>query len=181
MASPRPEAARPWNVILPVIVVATAGSIVVGYLGLAGILGGTIPGERLPAATACEGKDRLGFFHFIFVAGIGGGYTFNGTTPGPCVEVVVNSHINVTFEVSSQSSANHSWVLIPAGAPSNAPAAFPGAGFNSTAAPLGIAPGTQTSFSFQVTRAGAFQYICEVPGHRDLGMYGSFTVTATPG
>ena len=176
----------PWGIILPVLLVAVVASVAVGYFGLTGQLGGTIPGEKMPASggpspTACEGHDGFGSFHFILVAGVSGGYNFNGTSPGPCVAVVVGSSVTVTFEVSPQAGVNHSWVLVPAGASASSPPAFPGAGFSGAVAFVGIAPGTEMNFSFQVSSVGSYQYICEVAGHRDLGMIGWFNVTTSSG
>ena len=174
---------RPWGFVVPVITVAAAAAVVVAYLGLTGTIGGTIPGTRSAPSgggsslASCEGKDRFGAFHFTFIAGVGGGYNFNGTQPGPCVAVQVNSSVNVTFQVSVASPVNHSWVLIPAGASSASLPAFPGAGYNTSLRTTGIPPGAQANFSFQVTRLGLFQYICEVPGHEALGMVGWFNVT----
>ena len=41
-----------------------------------------------------------------------------------------------------------------------------------------IAPGGSGTVTFTVTQAGNFYYICPLPGHTDLGMYGSVTVTS---
>lgn len=183
-SSPTPSAAQPWRFIIVVIVVAVAISFAVGYFGLTGQLGGTIPGTRTghagpPPPPSCEGGGKLGTFHFIFVAGVGGGFNFNGSQPGPCVLIANGSWVNVTFVNSPAATANHSWVLIPAGAGASALPAFPGAGFNNSTRTNGIPPGAEANFTFHANVTGAYQYICEVPGHEALGMLGWFNVTAS--
>src|SRR5690554_5746046 len=41
-----------------------------------------------------------------------------------------------------------------------------------------MGPGTETRVVFEVTEAGEFQYICNLPGHFEGGMYGAFIVEA---
>ena len=136
-----------------------------------------------PSPTACEGADGLGTFHFLFIGGepsVNSGINFNGSIPGPCVLVANGSHVFVTFQVSPQSPLNHSWVLIPANGTATSLPAFPGAGFSNSTRFTGLAPGSQAEFSFWTNTTGSYRYICEVPGHYDLGMFGFFNVSAHP-
>ncbi|MCI4327450.1 MAG: plastocyanin/azurin family copper-binding protein [Thermoplasmata archaeon] len=160
------------------------------YLGLAGDLGSGIPGAHTgsgpsPAPTglaACEGRDRMGNFTFSFVAGLGGTYTFNATSPGPCVAVVAGSSITVRFYVAGDAGSNHTWVLVNASNASKAMStpAFAGAGMTGAERFMGIAPGNMTTFHFVAGVAGTYQYICEMPGHYAAGMWGWFNVTTAP-
>ncbi len=40
-----------------------------------------------------------------------------------------------------------------------------------------IPPGGSGSVTFKVTQAGTYNYICQVPGHVDLGMYGTVVIS----
>ncbi len=140
---------------------------------------GQPPSSTRNPGSGCEGGGGTGPFHFVFVGGVGGRLDFNGTVPGPCVLVANGSHVQVTFEVALDAGVNHSWVLVPALASDSALPAFPGAGFSGPSRFVGIAPGAEANFSFQVTQAGSYRYVCEVPGHAEAGMYGWFNVTGT--
>jgi plastocyanin len=174
--------------ILGVFVISAVIGGAVLALGLAGSFPGYIPGSHLgtgnhPASiTACEGADQKGNFTFSFVAGRNGGLWFNGTRPGPCVAVAVGSSITVQFSVAANAGTNHSWVLVNASNASTALStpAIRGAGLTGAQRFLGIAPGANATFRFNVTVAASYQYICEMPGHYAAGMWGWFNVTATP-
>ncbi len=180
-SSPGTAPKTPWRFIVIAVVVTAVLAALIGYLGVTGQLGGVIPGTSHPGSvtpTHCEGNAGAGPFHFTFVAGVRGGYNFNGTVPGPCVLVLVGSHITVTFENSPDAGLSHSWVLIPAGGTATSYPAFPGAGFANATSYLGIPPGASATFTFTAALAGSYQYICEVAGHFDAGMHGWFNVTA---
>ncbi len=180
--SARTAPRTPWRFIVVAVVAAAAIAAVIGYLGVTGQLGGVIPGTSHTGSgtpARCEGNVGAGPFHFTFVSGVHGGYNFNGTVPGPCVLVLVESNITVTFENSPDAGLAHSWVLIPAGGTATSLPAFPGAGFANATRFSGIPPGARATFTFTASSAGSYQYICEVTGHYDLGMHGWFNVTAT--
>ncbi len=42
-----------------------------------------------------------------------------------------------------------------------------------------LAPGKTTDLIWQFTKSGKFQYVCLIAGHREAGMQGSVTVTAS--
>ncbi len=180
----------PFFVIL--VVVAVVGASVLGYLGITGKIGtgvvGTYPGNvAAPAPLDCEGRGALGTFNLSFVAGAGtanSGLNFNGSSPGPCVQVAQGSTVNVAFSVAASAGTNHSWVLVAyTGNSTNASGlpTFAGAGFSNGARFTGIAPGSPAvRFHFVVDRPGTFQYISEVPGEYAHGMYGWFYVNAAP-
>ncbi|MCI4357100.1 MAG: hypothetical protein L3K18_08200 [Thermoplasmata archaeon] len=187
---PQPPPTRATGFIVGLFVFSLLIGVVVLYLGLSGGLGGPIPGTHPgngisgpPSPTSCEGKDKLGNFTFSFVAGIRGSFSYNGSHPGPCVAVVVGSHVTVKFSVAEDAGQNHTWVLVNASNASTALSqpAFPGAGFSGPQRFVGIAPGEAKTFQFNATTVGAYQYICEVSGHYDVGMWGWFNVTAPGG
>ncbi|MBO8142425.1 MAG: cupredoxin domain-containing protein [Firmicutes bacterium] len=39
-----------------------------------------------------------------------------------------------------------------------------------------VAPGQEATLEFQARRAGSIQFVCTVPGHRELGMVGTLQV-----
>jgi FtsP/CotA-like multicopper oxidase with cupredoxin domain len=192
MALPADSAApaSPTAFIVGAFVLSAILGGAVLYLGLAGDLGSGIPGAHTgsgptPAPTglaACEGRDRMGTFTFSFVAGLDGKFTFNGTSPGPCVAVIVGSNITVRLSVAADAGTNHTWVLVNASNASTAMStpAFAGAGMTGAERFMGIAPGNSTTFHFVASVAGTYQYICEMTGHYAAGMWGWFNVTSGP-
>jgi plastocyanin len=180
--NPSPPPSRPWRFLIAVIVLSTLVSAAIGYLGATGKIGGAIPGSTLGSGSSappinCQGGTTVRSYFFEFIAGIDGSLSFNHTTPGPCVRIPAGSSVNVTFQVDPTSNANHSWVLVPNGGAKTLPV-FPGAGFSNDTRTTGIAPGSSAEFTFVVSTAGTYEYICEVDDHSKLGMYGYFYVTA---
>jgi sulfocyanin SoxE-like protein len=175
------DSSRSGAFIVISVVAAVGLSAVVGYLGLAGFLGGQIPGTYHgtggTSTPHCEGSNVKGNYSFQFVAGLRGTLTFNGSVPGPCVRVGVMSQVTVTLAVATDAGSNHSWVLVASSALPNALPAFSGVGFSNATRFSGVAPGQTVVFHFQATSAGAYRYLCEVPGHADAGMWGSFNVS----
>lgn len=172
----------PTRLILVLFVVGTLLAIAVGYLGNANLLGGSIPGTYAGhggTTAACEGSNRTGDYRFLLIAGEKGSISYNGTTPGPCLEVGNGSAVVVTLRVDPASGNNHGWDLIPSSGPVNVSPVFPGAGLAGSARWEGIAPGTEENFSFNATLAGTYRYVCEVDDHASLGMNGTFTVAPT--
>jgi hypothetical protein len=170
---------EPTRLIIILFVVGTLLAIAIGYLGNANRLGGSIPGTYAGhggTAPACEGSNRTGAYHFLLIAGEKGSISYNGSTPGPCLEVGIGSAVVVTLRVDPASGNNHGWDLIPSAGPVNVSPVFPGAGLTGSARWTGIAPGTEQNFSFNATIAGTYRYVCEVDDHASLGMNGTFTV-----
>ncbi len=93
------------------------------------------------------------------------------TSPGPTLHFQVSDIVNVT--VYNVGILPHAWALTDA-PQTNANVLF-NAEIGSAESPL--APGTNGSVAFQVTQAGDFFYICPVPGHAELGMWGNVTIT----
>ncbi|HEV2449040.1 MAG TPA: multicopper oxidase domain-containing protein [Thermoplasmata archaeon] len=171
----------PRRLIAVLFVVGTVMAILVGYLGETGRIGGPIPGTYPNAgggAPACQGSNRTGSYHFVLIAGERGSYTFNGTSPGPCLVVGLNSQVQITFRVDPNAMMNHSFDIIPAAGLANATPVFSGAGFTGPARFSGLAPGSELNFTFTASTAGSYRYICEMSGHYALGMYGLFSVAA---
>ena len=188
-AAPPVPISRTSAFIVGIFVISSVIGAIVLYAGASGAWGGEIPGTYHGAPpgpphplTSCEGKDRKGTFSFSFVGGVGGGYNFNGTHPGPCVAVVVGSTITVNFSVAADAGTTHTWVLVNAANASTALATpvFPGAGFTGASRFMGIGPSAYMVFHFNATAAGSYQYICEMTGHYAGGMWGWFNVTALP-
>lgn len=179
--APSPAHEDPRRLIVVLFVVGTVMAILVGYLGETGRIGGPIPGTYSGsggAAATCEGHNTTGSYHFVLIAGERATYTFNGTSPGPCLLVGLNSQVEITFRVDPNATVNHSFDIVPATGPTNVTPVFPGAGLTGPQRFAGLPPGSERNFTFQATAAGAYRYVCEVSGHFDLGMFGSFTVAA---
>jgi FtsP/CotA-like multicopper oxidase with cupredoxin domain len=170
----------PRNLLVVLFVAGAICAGAVGYLGATDRIGGTIPGTYPGngSAPTCEGRSAVGTYSFTFVAGIAGRLNFNGSVPGPCAIVGAGSNVTVTLTIATDAGTNHSWDLIPASGPTNVSPVFPGAGFVGASRFVGIAPGTSETFHFTATTAGAYRYVCEMPGHAAAGMYGSFTVVS---
>jgi nitrite reductase (NO-forming) len=93
------------------------------------------------------------------------------TSPGPQLTFKVGDTVKVTL-VNSSPTVPHNWAIVNAQS-STAPVQF-NAQIQSASNP--VAPGGSASVTFTVTQAGSFYYICQVPGHVALGMYGTVTV-----
>ncbi len=99
------------------------------------------------------------------------GNSQNGlTSPGPTLTFKVGDVVKVT--VNNVGTLPHNWAIVTDKAtPSSV--VF-NAQIQSGSNP--ILPGSSGSVTFKVDKAGSYSYICQVPGHVDLGMYGSVTV-----
>jgi len=190
--STRHQEVRPWRLIVALFVAGGVIGGTIAVLGANGTLHGTIPGSPSGSggtggggvtappprgSSQCQGSAAAKAYHFVLIAGIANTFTFNDTVPGPCFVVGAGSNVSVTFEVSSQSGANHSWVLLPANGSTHGPPVFPGAGIANATRFSGLPPGSVTVFQFRAATAGSYKYVCEVDGHADLGMYGWFNVS----
>jgi len=92
------------------------------------------------------------------------------TSPGPTLTFKVGDVVNMT--VFNVGTMPHNWALVTTNQTS-APVLF-GAQIDSGSVPLQM---NQTgSVVFRVTKSGNFDYICQVPGHVQLGMWGSVVI-----
>ncbi len=128
------------------------------------------PGQKLPPPSP--------YVHLYVQAGVGGGLNFNGTSPGPTLKAPLNDWVWLTFSVASDAGVQHSWVLVQSSvAKVSAPDYTPVFANASTPNPTAGSPiGATVNVVFKATTAGDYMYICEVPGHFEAGMYGSFIV-----
>jgi plastocyanin len=104
--------------------------------------------------------------------------TFNGSSPGPFVEIALHSLVTVHFSIAASARKNASWALIPAHGNASSAPVFPGAGSDAMNRSRGIAPGENETFHFLASETGSFWYVSEVPGELQAGMYGWFNVTS---
>ena len=92
------------------------------------------------------------------------------TSPGPTLNFTVGDVVNMT--VFNAGTMPHNWALTSSNATS-ATVLF-GAKIDSGNVPI---PVNETgSVVFKVTQSGNYYYICQVPGHADLGMWGNVVV-----
>ncbi len=161
-------------------------TVVVGYLGVVGALGGGIAGTRsggvgpTPPLSSCQGHGALGHFDFSIVADARGARSFNATSPGPCFAVAAGSTVSMNFSVAPGTNHTESWALIPSTGPVGQPPAFAGAGWSNSTATTGIPQGANYTFHFAATTPGSYRYVSQVPGDAELGLWGPFNVTASP-
>lgn len=93
------------------------------------------------------------------------------TSPGPTLNFTVGQIVNMT--VYNVGTMGHNWALTALNA-TNAKVLF-GAQIDTGDLPI---PVNETgSVVFKVTQAGNFYYICQVPGHVDLGMWGNVVIS----
>ncbi len=184
-SGPARNPSRPGRIFVPVIFAIGFVLVgIVGFLGLGGHLQTTIPGNATapPVApvplTSCQGHAAAGSFHFLIVAGLKGGFTFNGSSPGPCFAVAAGSSVSVTLVVSDQTNQFFGWVLINATGPTDQEPAFPNSGESGAARFTGIAPGQNVTFSFTAGSPGEYRYVSEVSHDASVGRWGGFNVTA---
>jgi uncharacterized cupredoxin-like copper-binding protein len=92
------------------------------------------------------------------------------TSPGPTLTFKVGDVVNMTL--FNAGTMPHNWALVTTNQTS-ASVLF-GAQIASGSVPLQV---NQTgSVIFRVTKSGNFNYICQVPGHVQLGMWGSVVI-----
>ena len=92
-------------------------------------------------------------------------------SPGPTLNFTVGEIVNMT--VYNVGTMEHNWALTNTNA-TDAKVLF-GAQIDSVSAPIPV-NGTG-SVVFKVTQSGNFYYICQIPGHVQLGMWGNVVVT----
>jgi plastocyanin len=101
----------------------------------------------------------------------GFGYSSNNlVSPGPTLTFKVGDIVNVT--VTDVGQLPHNWAIVSTNQTS-APVEF-NAQIRSGSNPL--QHGESDSVVFTLTKAGDFYYVCQVPGHVDLGMWGKVVV-----
>jgi plastocyanin len=96
------------------------------------------------------------------------------TSPGPQLNFTVGDVVSITVFNAGNSLSPHNWAIVDAKS-DTAPVVF-GAQVGSGSNPL--SPGASASTKFTVNQAGNFYYVCQVPGHVELGMWGTVVVTA---
>lgn len=99
------------------------------------------------------------------------------TSPGPQLNFTVGDVVKITVYNIANSSSSHNWAIV------NAKSGTATVLFNAQigSASSAIAPGSSGTVTFKVDTAGTFYYVCQVPGHVDLGMWGTVLVTAASG
>ncbi|HLN65072.1 MAG TPA: cupredoxin domain-containing protein [Symbiobacteriaceae bacterium] len=103
--------------------------------------------------TACGGGG--GAAHKLeVVAGENGAMTFNPAT----LSVKKGEKVEVTL-VNKDSAQNHSFLVTDLNVKSKQ-----------------VAPGQKEVITFDASKAGEFEFHCDVPGHKDGGMVGKITV-----
>jgi plastocyanin len=88
------------------------------------------------------------------------------SNPSPTLNLTVGVPVNLTFIVVG--NVPHAF-KITAEKTMNSPALF-GSEAGTSSSP--ILPGNQVTITFTPTEAGDFYYVCPVPGHIELGMWG---------
>ncbi len=91
-------------------------------------------------------------------------------SPGPTLHLKAGT--TYTMTVHNAGKIPHSWEIVSTKATSNSP--LFGAGINISSY---IPPGTSASVTFTPDKAGNYYYVCTVPGHISLGMWGNVVVS----
>ncbi len=96
----------------------------------------------------------------------------NLTSPGPALNFKVGDIVKIT--VNNVGTLAHNWAIVTDKSSPNSVLfnAQIGSGSNP------ISPGSSGSVTFKVSQSGNFNYICQVPGHVDLGMYGNVGISS---
>lgn len=138
---------------------------VVVLLGIVVIPGVTITTSTSPnlTITLYEGEVSTSLYGF--------GYTANDlVSPGPTLTFKVGDIVNVT--VTDAGQLPHNWAIVSTNQTS-APVHF-NAQIRSASSPL--QHGESDSVVFTASTSGDFYYICQVPSHVELGMWGKVVV-----
>jgi plastocyanin len=94
------------------------------------------------------------------------------TSPGPTLNLVEGT--SYTMTVNNVDTMPHSWEIVSSKATSTSP--LWGAGIDISSY---IPSGGSGSVTFTPTQTGNFYYVCTVPGHIALGMWGNVKVTSS--
>lgn len=150
-----------------------AGTIIV-VAAAAIVLGATFFFQRAPRGTKIElmiigGETR---------EGEKGGFAILGEdiiSPGPTIQVKKGDQVTITFRnvhgTYSRERVSHNFVVV-AEIKHFPEATEPLWGAKTDT----VQAGKSTSVTFIPDTAGEFFYVCDVPGHTEMGMYGSFIV-----
>jgi uncharacterized cupredoxin-like copper-binding protein len=92
------------------------------------------------------------------------------TSPGPTLTFTVGDVVNMT--VFNAGTMPHNWALVDSNSTSGK--VLFGAKIDSGSVPIPV--NESASVVFRVTQAGNYFYICQVPGHVQLGMWGNVVV-----
>ena len=95
----------------------------------------------------------------------------NLTSPGPTISFSSSDVVNITF--INAGTMSHAFVVTDA--PKSTGNILFGAEIGSSTNPL--SPGGKGTIIFQPSGAGNRYYICPVPGHAELGMWGNINIT----
>jgi uncharacterized cupredoxin-like copper-binding protein len=150
------------------LAIGSASLIVLILLSVA-VFPGVMPSAPTPNVnvTLYEGEISLNANSTLY----GFGYAANNlTSPGPTLTFNMSSIVNMT--VINVGQMSHNWALVSSNQTS-APVLFH-AQIQSENNPL--LPNQTGSVVFTVSQTGDFYYICQVPGHVSLGMWGKVTV-----
>ena len=98
--------------------------------------------------------------------------------------IVVPRGATVTVElVNADPDMSHNWALVSGSGPFPYMSMMAGPAFaGASAAPLGDPTSAglpSETLSFTASTAGTYTYLCQVPGHAEQGMYGTFEVTGS--
>jgi uncharacterized cupredoxin-like copper-binding protein len=96
----------------------------------------------------------------------------NLTSPGPTLNFTAGQTVNLTLV--NVGKVGHGWALTDQ-PQTNATVLFNATIANATTP---LAPNATGSVNFTIANAGTYYYICPVPGHVALGMWGMVNVTA---
>jgi plastocyanin len=122
---------------------------------------GTPTALTLYAGSVTSGSGTYGY----------GNSSSNIVSPGPTLTLKVGT--TYTMTVYNVANIPHSWEIVSTKAISSSP--LFGAGIDITNF---IPAGGSGSITFTPDQAGNFYYVCTVPGHIDLGMWGNVVVTS---
>jgi plastocyanin len=147
-----------------------AGAASIALLMLLG--GAVLPNVSFTSSASTPNVNIVLFEGEISSSLYGFGYSSNSlTSPGPSLIFRVNDIVNVT--VTNVGQLPHDWAIVNNNQSSSASVLF-NAQIASPTNPL--QHGESGSMVFTVTQAGNFYYICQVPGHEDVGMWGTVVV-----
>ncbi len=92
------------------------------------------------------------------------------TSPGPILNFTVGDVVNMT--IFNAGTMPHNWAIVDSDSTSGK--VLFGAKIDSGLVPIPV--NETASVAFRVTKSGDYFYICQVPGHVQLGMWGSVVV-----